>query len=480
MKVLHIAAECFPAAKAGGLGDVVGALPKYLNKIGINTAVVIPKYGRKWIWEQEYKLLFQGSVRIGLQKIPFIVEQETTDKLGFTLFVVRIPALYDRGGIYIDENTGYGYRDEFQRAVAFQQAVLIWLKSWGDAPDILHCHDHHTALIPFFINYCPEYKELSNKATVLTIHNGVYQGAYPWSYKEYLPYFYAEGAKVLDWNNNINCLATGIKCAWQVTTVSHSYLEELTQRSNGLERLILAEWSKCTGILNGIDTDTWDPATDPRISFRLKDGDIVTFKKQNKARLTERFAIDPKLPIISFIGRLVNEKGADLLPEVIRRTVYHGYNVNFIVLGTGEKELENSFRQLKWQFQNRFDCSLEYNEDLAHQVYAGSDFIIMPSRVEPCGLNQMYAMRYGTIPIVRSVGGLTDTVWDHGDWEGRGFRFSQFSVEDCLNAISRALTVYYNRPEFSRLQKHDMQIDFSWEKSAQNYIQIYKRCLNQQ
>ena len=176
----------------------------------------------------------------------------------------------------------------------------------------------------------------------------------------------------------------------------------------------------------------------------------------------------------------MNEKGADLLPEVIRRTVYHGYNVNFIVLGTGEKELENSFRQLKWQFQNRFDCSLEYNEDLAHEVYAGSDFIIMPSRVEPCGLNQMYAMRYGTIPIVRSVGGLTDTVWDHGDWEGRGFRFSQFSVEDCLNAISRALTVYYNRPEFSRLQKHDMQIDFSWEKSAQNYIQIYKRCLNQQ
>lgn len=475
MKVLHIAAECYPAAKAGGLGDVVGALPKYLNRIGVQTGVVIPKYGRKWIWEQQTKSLYQGTIRLGHQQVRFAIEQEVSDKLGFTLFFVRVPDYFDRPGIYIDEQSGYGYADEFQRSLVFQQAVLQWVMSWAELPQVVHCHDHHTALVPFFMKYCPEYERLANTPTVLTIHNGVYQGGYGWSQMHYLPYFYESARWLLDWNGIINCLACGIKCAWKVTTVSHTYLEELSQKSNGLERLIRAEWNKCSGILNGIDTETWDPTTDPRIHSKFVKPDIQSFKNINKKILTERFGFNPRLPIISFIGRLVNEKGADLLPDLIMRTIYQNFNASFLILGTGDKSLEHIFRQMQWSFQGRFNCSLEYNEDLAHQVYAGSDFILMPSRVEPCGLNQMYAMRYGTIPIVRAIGGLKDTVWDYGDWEGRGFRFEQFSVEDCLHAISRALTIYYQPEEIERLINHDMQLDFSWETSATQYKQLYEQ-----
>lgn len=473
MKVLHIAAECFPAAKAGGLGDVVGALPKYLNRIGVQTGVIMPKYGRNWIWQQETAVLYQGSVRMGHHRVRFAIEQEVNDILGFSLFFVRIPDYFDRPGIYINDHTGYGYEDEFERNVAFQQAVTQWMMSWDELPQVVHCHDHHTALVPFFMKYCPEYERLANTPTVLTIHNGVYQGAYGWGKLHYLPYFYESAKMLLDWNGVINTLACGIKCAWRVTTVSPNYLVELSVRSNGLERLIQAEWSKCLGILNGIDSETWDPATDPRIDTRYQAPDVHTFKQANKALLCKIFDLDPALPLVAFIGRLVNEKGADLLPDVITSTIYHNYNTSFLVLGTGDKRLEEVFSHMASHFHGRFSCSLQYNEDLAHQVYAGSDFILMPSRVEPCGLNQMYAMRYGTIPIVRAIGGLKDTVWDHGDWEGRGFRFQQFSVEDCLNAISRALTVYYQREEFDRLVRHDMALDFSWESSAYQYKDLY-------
>lgn len=473
MRVLHIAAECYPAAKAGGLGDVVGALPKYLNKQGANTGVIIPKYGTKWLWTNKFKFVFEGAVRLNQQWVRYVVEQEENDVLGFTLFAVHIPGMFDRPGIYADPNTGYGYQDELERFLVFQQAVLQWVMSTAQKPHIIHCHDHHTALIPFMMNYCPEYEALSYIPTVLTIHNGVYQGLFSWNNKELLPYFRTYAAPVLDWGGMINSLATGIKCAWKVTTVSYSYMEELSKNSNGLETLIRDQWHKCSGILNGIDAETWDPATDPLIAYPLKK-DVRVFKKKNKEILCQRFRVDPNLPMITFIGRLVNEKGADLLPDLILRCVQSGMRVSFIVLGTGDRGLHQSFLHLQWHLQGIFDCSLEYNETLAHQLYAGADFIIMPSRVEPCGLNQMYAMRYGTVPIVRSVGGLRDTVWDHGDWEGRGFRFHQFTVDDAMHAIGRALKVYYDQKEFARLQAHDMKLDFSWDTAAGKYLELYQ------
>jgi len=473
MKVLHVAAECYPAAKAGGLGDVVGALPKYIYRIGMQAGVIIPKYGTKWLWEHQFKTIFTGTVRLNRSYIRYSIEQEVDDILGFTLFAVHVPGMFDRPGVYADPTTGYGYSDELERYLVFQQAVLQWLISSAERPNVIHCHDHHTALIPFMTNYCPEYESLAYIPKVLTIHNGVYQGIFSWNNKDLLPYFRTYAAPILDWNGMINSLATGIKCAWRVTTVSYSYMEELSNKSNGLESLIRSEWHKCRGILNGIDNETWNPATDPRIAYKLKK-DVRSFKSYNKLVISEKFRINPNLPLIVFIGRLVAEKGADLLPDLIFRCAQSGRKVSFVVLGTGDRNLHQSFRHLQWHLQGMFDCSLEYNETLAHQLYAGADFILMPSRVEPCGLNQMYAMRYGTVPIVRAVGGLIDTVWDHGDWEGRGFRFQQFTLDDALHAIDRAISVFHDQKEFARLQAHDMALDFSWDSAAHNYLNLYK------
>lgn len=474
MKVIHIAAECFPAAKAGGLGDVVGALPKYLTKKGVPTGVIIPKYETKWLMSHTFRTIFSGYVRLGNHNVYYQIEEEVDDILGFTLFAIHIPGLFDRPGIYADPNSGYGYGDELERWLVFQQAALQFINSFAEKPDIIHCHDHHTGLIPFLMKFGLGFDALRNVPSVITIHNGVYQGIFSWNSMYLLPYFYSEAAGYLDWKGFINPLATAIKCAWKVTTVSYSYMEELAQKSNGLESLIQAEWGKCQGILNGIDADTWDPRQDERIFQKLNQDDVATFKSRNKSILAQRFNINPHLPLIIFIGRLVNEKGSDLLPDLLKKSLFEGLKISMVVLGTGEKSQEHRFMEMKWHMRGFFDCSLEYNETLAHQLYAGADFIIMPSRVEPCGLNQMYAMRYGTIPIVRSIGGLRDTVWDYGDWEGRGFRFQQFSVEDGVHAIHRAMKVYHNFEEFNRLVKHDMSLDFSWESSADRYIEVYQ------
>jgi len=280
MRILHVAAECYPAAKAGGLGDVVGALPKYLSRIGVQAGVIIPKYGTKWLWEHSFKTIFSGSVRLNKSHINYSIEQEVDDTLGFTLFAVHIKGMFDRPGVYADPNTGYGYSDELERYLVFQQAVLQWIISSQEKPNVIHCHDHHTALIPFMTNYCPEYESLARIPKVLTIHNGAYQGIFSWNNKDLLPYFRTFAAPVLDWNGMINSLATGIKCAWRVTTVSYSYMEELAVNSNGLESLIKAEWHKCRGILNGIDNETWNPKTDIRIAYKLRN-DVKKFKMYN-------------------------------------------------------------------------------------------------------------------------------------------------------------------------------------------------------
>lgn len=474
MKVLHISAECYPAAKAGGLGDVVGALPKYLNNIDIETAVVIPKYQTKWLNQQNYKTVYQDSARLHHGQVHFAIEEVVSEDLGFQLFVVNIPGKFDRPGIYNDTN-GHGYGDSIERTISFQNAVLLWLRQFWEKPEVLHCHDHHTGLIPFMVKYCPEYESLANIPTIFTIHNGAYHGAFSWRNEHLLPYYYASARGMLDWSSTINPLATGIRNAWAVTTVSPSYMEELRVDSNGLESLMNSERHKSVGIINGIDRQVWNPATDKFIYQKL-DGDIAAYKKANKEILTTRFNINPNLPLITFIGRLAREKGADLLPDLIRKFLHYGHQAAFIVLGTGDKRLHGEFEGMRHQLHGHFDAALEYNEMVAHQLYAGSDFLIMPSRVEPCGLNQMYALGYGTVPIVRSIGGLKDTVPDIGepDHRGRGIRFNNFNLDDAFTACYRATEVYRNQEYLSGLRERIMQIDFSWERSAQSYAEVYR------
>jgi starch synthase len=473
MQIFHISAECYPAAKVGGLGDVLGALPKYLNKVGAKTSVIIPKYKQKWILEQTFERLFSGSIAYGDLQVPFFIDCLNGNSLGYPLFLIDIPQFFDREGIYTDVRTGHAYTDEPDRYVLFQQAALQFIQELPNRPDIIHCHDHHTGLIPFLIKHCEQFKDLQSIPTVFTIHNGQYNGAFSWNRSWILPEYDITQRGLLDWDHAINPLACGIKCSWKLSTVSNGYLQELNTSSNGLESLINKEMSKAIGIVNGIDSEVWNPQTDVRISKHF-DGDYTAFKSHNKQSIAQRFAIQTDLPLITFIGRLVYEKGADCIPEAISSFLEQGGQASFVVLGTGDPDLRDVFMDMREKLWSYFDTSIEYNEDLAHQLYAGSDFLMMPSRVEPCGLNQLYAFRYGTIPIVRRTGGLADTVLDVSQAKGTGICYEEFSSENLCSSFHRAAELYKNKKNLNKVRKHIMSLNYSWEKASENYLVLYR------
>jgi starch synthase len=467
MRIFHLSAECYPVAKVGGLADVVGALPKYQNQAGLKAAVVMPFYNRKFVKENEFETVFQSATLLGTRRLYFEILKEKTDKLGFELYLVKIPGLIDREEVY-------SYPDETEQFIAFQIAFLDWISYSGQSPDIIHCHDHHSGLVPFLLYYSKLYTRLSKTPTIFTIHNGQYHGAFGWDKLSYLPEIDLTKTGLLDWNGGINPLAAAVKCSNRYTTVSPSYLEELSISSNGLEYLFYLERAKGLGIINGIDTEVWNPATDPMISGRFTPAKVAAGKQKNKEALCERFNLSKELPLVSFIGRLVIEKGADLLAEAIEKSILtHPDKVNFLMLGAGDTAIEKDLQALKDKYPGQCNVYIGYNEELAHLVYAGSDFLLMPSRVEPCGLNQLYSLRYGTMPIVRSTGGLKDTVIDFGEKDGYGIRFNNTSVEDISLSVDRAIVVYADQKQMQVLRKRMMALDFSWNISAKQYIDLY-------
>lgn len=324
---------------------------------------------------------------------------------------------------------------------------------------------------------CPRYDTLKSIPTVFTVHNGQYQGVYDRAKDQLLPAFDIKKGGLLDWDGRLNCLAAGLKCCWKITTVSGSYMEELSHNSNGLEWLFRNERRKSLGIINGIDTRVWNPETDPLLKHHYSIETQHEGKAENKKQLCGQLGMNAEYPVISYIGRLAYEKGADLLPGLFGRLLERGEDVNFIVLGTGDPSLHERFREMNRRFTGRFNATLDYNESLAHLIYAGSDFLIMPSRVEPCGLNQMYSMRYGTIPIVRNTGGLKDTVRDLDEEGGYGFIFTGYNLEQAAEAIERALRLYGDKPKLNEIRKKIMQLDFSWNASSKEYIRMYKSLL---
>lgn len=467
MEIFHISAECYPVAKVGGLGDVVGALPKYINKLGHLAKVVVPGYDNKFMHENEFDIVHRGQLKLGHFLFSYAILKEKSNKLGFELYQIAIPDLFDRPNVY-------SYEDDTERFLAFQIAFLNWLTETGQRPDVLHCHDHHTALIPFMVQYCYNYPNLRNVATVLTIHNGQYQGWFGFDKLHYVPDFDLSKMGYLEWNGIVNPLASGIKCAWKVTTVSPSYLDEISNKANGLENLLRWERPKSSGILNGIDTEVWNPKHDAMLEHHFALKDFKKGKSKNKAFLCDQFNLNPEKPLFTFIGRLVGEKGADLLPQIFSSAFYHfGNNINILVLGSGDRNVENELGSLQNFYPVSYSAYIGYNEKLAHIIYAGADFLLMPSRVEPCGLNQMYALRYGTIPIVRRTGGLRDTVWDIGDG-GFGICHNETSVFDVVHSIGRGIELFNDTQAFDEARKTAMQIDHSWDKAAQNYIQLYQ------
>jgi starch synthase len=467
MEILHVSAECYPVAKAGGLGDVVGALPKYQNKLGHVARVVMPMYRTKFLYDHTWDVVYKGSAYLASYHFDFTIIKEQTDKLGFELYLVDINGLLDREKIY-------GYDDDTDRFVAFQIAVLSWVIHLPKKPDVVHVHDYHAGLIPFMMKFCHGFWSLKSVPSVVTIHNAQYQGWIGWERRSLIPAFEDWRWGMLDWNKTINPLASAIKCADKVTTVSWSYLDELRWSANGLEKLFEYERGKCVGILNGIDADVWDPATDKYITNKFKPAAVTRGKQANKKVLCTEYGLDENLPLVVFIGRLVGEKAADILAESIASSLYLLINkLNFLILGSGEPHVEWQLTNLKEHFSGNYNVVIGYNEQLSHQMYAGADFLLMPSRVEPCGLNQMYAMRYGTVPVVRSTGGLKDTVIDMGDEGGYGIRFLHASVHDVRHAMSRAVEVYQDKKTLSAMRKRMMQVDNSWDNSASHYIEVY-------
>jgi len=471
MEIFHISAECYPVAKVGGLADVVGALPKYQNNAGHQLRVVMPCYETKFRNENDFECVHWGSIQLGTFNFPFSVLKEKTDKLGFELYLMEIPELFDRKDVY-------GYEDDIERFISFQIATLDWIIGRETMPDVINCHDHHTGLIPFMMQYCHKYHKLFNTPSMITIHNGLYQGKFSFEKLNYFPEFDLSHMKILEWDNCINSLAVGVKCAAAVTTVSPSYLNEINYSANGLESLFNLVRYKSKGILNGIDVQVWDPAKDKMLEKNYSVSNFEKGKQQNKEILCTLFNLDPTKPLFSFIGRLWDEKGGDLLPQASALALSENYKeINILILGSGNSHIENQLNSLLVDYKGNYNTFIGYNEELAHLIYAGADFLLMPSRVEPCGLNQMYSLRYGTIPIVRRTGGLKDTVIDFGD-NGNGICHDQSSVGDICYSIQRAVNLYKDKEHLNQIRKKGMVTDHSWEKASQEYIEMYNLILN--
>lgn len=466
MQILHMSAECYPIAKVGGLADVVGALPKYQNRIGHKATVIMPFYETSYVQKAQTTVHFCYTLTMNTVTYLAEVLEVQDPSLGYPLFLVRVQGLTDRKNVY-------GYDDDALRFVAFQRVALQWVLEQKQVPEVVHCHDHHAGLVPFMMSRCPEFDTLKMIPTVLSIHNGQYQGQFSHELRGVLPRFRESDIGLLDWTGMINPLAAAIKCAWRVNTVSPSYMEELKLKANGLEWLLDNESEKCIGILNGIDSETWNPKTDQYLTKNYDIRTRVSGRKANKKALCQEFSLDASKPLFGFIGRLVWEKGADILPEVINQALAQ-FDINVIVLGSGSQEVEQQLEALKTKYTGRYNAYIGYKERMSHQVYAGADFLLMPSRVEPCGLNQLYSLRYGCMPIVRRTGGLKDTVIDLGDG-GYGICHNEATVDEVVFSIGRAVRHFAQAKEFKEIQKTMMQLDYSWETSAEMYVSLYKQ-----
>jgi len=471
MKILHISTECYPAAKAGGMGDVVGALPIYLPNEGVEGSVILPKYGTKWIKAQSFTTVNKGSIFLDKKEYIFRVQKLKAGILAFDFYVIDVPELFDRENIYLGKD-GNAYEDEMERYLTFQLAVIEWLVKGRKKFDGLHCHDHMTALITFLIQFVPAYEKLKTLPTFFTIHNGMYRGVYDWDIISLLPSYNREFDGMLEWDEKINSLATALKCAWAVNTVSPSYMNEIALDSETLTSLYISERSKCIGILNGIDEQLWNPETDKYLQNKLVENDWQNFKKNNRDSLNKEIELDNSGPLMGFIGRLAHQKGADVLVTSIRRVIAKKDKVNFIILGSGDKTIEEQLLKLQEDFPKKVCTIIAYDEVYARRIYAACNFLLMPSRFEPCGLNQLYSYRYGTIPIVTKVGGLIDTVPDISNG-GTGISTTNLNSKGFAKAIKRGLKLYKNKKKYTSLLNQIIKLDFSWRQSAKKYKEMY-------
>ena len=477
MQIVFAASEAVPFAKSGGLADVLGALPREIAKLGHEVTVYLPLYAA-------VRPHLDGDLKYAIRSItiPFpqgnrfagIVEGGTRE--GVKFYFVDCPEFFDRQGLY--GNNGDSYADNAERFGLFCRAVLEATKLIG-IPDVFHLHDWQAALLPVLLRTVYSADPVLKKCSaVLTIHNAGYQGWFPPSTIQQL---------LLPWNlftydklehyNTFDFLKGGVVYADALTTVSRKYAEEILgpEAGNGLEGALRQRRADLHGILNGVDYAEWDPATDGNLAAHYTAKDLGG-KRECRRDLLHAFGLEapPETPVIGICSRFASQKGFDLLEQISGRVAER--DVAVLALGTGEPYYEKFFRDFAYANAGRFAVQIGYDDAMAHKIEAGADIFLMPSHFEPCGLNQIYSLKYGTVPVVRATGGLDDTVeeWNPAEGTGTGFKFGPYEAQALLDAIDRALTTFFEKTQWSQLMQNGMAKDFSWDKPAREYAALYE------
>ena len=469
MKVLYVASEALPFAASGGLADVAGSLPKAIRSRLVGCRVVMPLYESiPQNLRENMTFLTSLSVPVAWRRQYCGVFEAKVD--GVIYYLLDNQYYFKRQGLY-------GHYDDAERFAFFSRAVLEMLPHIGFKPDVINANDWQSALVPLFYHIFYANREgFEGIKTVLTIHNIQYQGKYGMELMEDVLGIPPEHRQLLEYDGCVNFMKAGIECADRVTTVSPTYAEEILDPwfSWGLDPILNARRWKLLGILNGIDTDGYNPVSDPNIVENFSVETVEEGKAANKKALQERLnlPVKPDVPLIGMVTRLTSHKGLDLVKYIVDTLLQR--DVQMVVLGSGEWVYENFFREIQNKYPEKFCYCAGFIPELARKIYASSDIFLMPSKSEPCGLAQMVACRYGTLPIVRETGGLKDSIIDCGEEGGFGFTFKTYNADDMLAAIDRALGAYANKPDLKLLRERCMTQDFTWGRSANTYIRMYK------
>lgn len=472
MHIIMATSEMTPFAKTGGLGDVLGALPYVLKKRGHDVSVFIPYY--RTITPPMNEFIMDSKLQLGPDNVSYSVWAISRDR-GVNVYGIQKEEYFDRSGLY--GNAIRSYDDNAARFIFFSKAVLDVIQTTGMS-GIIHCHDWPTALIPLLLHADAQRTQSPARKSVFTIHNLGYQGIFNRKHYELtnLPgnYFNVQGVEYFD---AMNFMKAGILFATKVTTVSRQYAREIQTRLSGcgLDGVLRSRQSDLQGIVNGVDYSIWDPANDRLIAANFSPSKL-TGKTECKKNLVQKANLKPgsSKPLFGMVSRFVHEKGLDLVIQIAESALSKG--AQFVILGNGEQRYEEEFKILASKNPDQFALKIGFDEKFAHEIFAGSDFFLMPSLHEPCGLAQLYAMRYGTIPIVHAVGGLEDTVseWKPGEKTGTGIKFHEPSATAFIQAIETAFELFNDKRMFATVRKNAMKVDCSWDKSATEYEHLYQ------
>jgi len=477
LDILMVISEAIPYSKTGGLGDVGGALPAALAHLGHHVTVVTPRY--RGMREGKQIASFARGAWLGAPDVRVL---ESVHDDGVRFWFVDCPAYYDRAGIY--EGPRGDYPDNYLRFSLLSRAALECAAATDMRPAVVHAHDWQTGLVPVYLRErFRNHPAFAGVGTVFTIHNLAYQGIFG---REVLPaldlpwdVFTGEG---LEFWNNISFLKAGVNFSEIVTTVSRRYAQEIqtTEQGFGFEGILHRRAGVLVGIRNGVDTVVWNPETDALLPAAFSADDLAGKAKVKQALLARAGLDGPgqwARPIIGMVSRMVDQKGLDLILAAVNTGALQALDASFVILGTGTPLYEGMWRELAAAHPDRFAATIGFNEELAHLIEGGADIFLMPSRFEPCGLNQMYSLRYGTVPVVRATGGLDDTVQDvdEATGEGTGFKFKAHTTEAMMEALHRALAWYARPAAWRRIQVAGMDQDYSWEASAREFLAVYER-----